>query len=160
MILITMDTLALPGKALGERLPSVEGKRLWGLLFSQYSGSIILIADARDDKDHMEHWLRVNNLKPSMIDYATDNTAESKVLRATQLRNAFGGVVWFVDIDPHSARLAIEEGLPTLLAIAPSVPRIEWRSDKKTERRTWDDLVGEVDQQKIIKAEATWGEFT
>jgi len=158
MILITMDTLAHPGDTVGERLPSIEGRRLWNLLFQQYNGSIILIADARDDRDHLEHWLKAGNFKPSMIDYASDNSPRSKVLRATQLRNAFGSVHWFVDVDPYSAQLALEDGLPTLITVTPAVPRSEWRDDRPDKKKPWDSLVEEIDRQKIMRAEANWGE--
>ena len=158
MILVTMDTLAVSGKTFGERVPSIEGRRLWNLLFAQYSGSIILIADERDEKAHLEHWLKTEGFKPSMIDYAHDNEARSKVQAAARLRNAFGNLHWFVDIDPYSARLAIEEGLPTLITIAPSVPRAEWRSDRETEKKSWGDLITEIDKQRIMRAEANWGE--
>lgn len=158
MILITMDTLATPAATVGERLPSIEGRRLWNLMFQQYSGSIILIADSNDNKDFLEHWLKSEGFKPSMIDYAVDNTARSKVQAASRLRNAFGNLHWFVDIDPYSAQLAIEDGLPTLITIAPSVPRAEWRNDKETEKKSWGDLILEIDKQRIMRAEANWGE--
>ena len=158
MILITMDTLALPADTMGERAPSIEGRRLWNLLFAQYSGSIILIADERVETDHLEHWLKSEGFKPSMIDYAHDNEPRSKVQAAARLRNAFGNLHWFVDIDPHSAQLAIEEGLPTLITIAPSVPRAEWRTDREQETRPWASLVEEIERQKLMRAEATWRE--
>jgi len=162
-----MDTLALPAnnpvfgstKAnVAERPPSIEGRRLWNLLFAQYSGSIILLVDKRDDQEHVEHWLRVEGFKPSMIDYAHDNEPRSKVQAAARIRNAFGNLHWFVDIDPHSAQLAIEEGLPTLVTVAPSVPRAEWRTDKEQENRPWASLVAEIERQKLMRAEANWGE--
>ena len=153
-----MDTLALPAANVGERKPSIEGRRLWNLMFQQYSGSIILIADTNDNKEHLEHWLKSEGFKPSMLDYAVDNTARSKVQTASRLRNAFGNLHWFVDIDPYSAQLAIEEGLPTLITIAPSVPRAEWRSDQSTEKQSWGDLILEIDRQRIMRAEANWGE--
>jgi hypothetical protein len=74
------------------------------------------------------------------------------------LRNAFGNVRWFVDIDPYTAQMALEDGLPTLIAVAPSVPRIEWRSDLRTGNKPWDELVEEIDKQRIMRAEANWGE--
>ena len=162
-----MDTLALPSVipvfgtsegTVGERSPSIEGRRLWNLLFAQYSGSIILLVDERDDKEHIEHWLKVEGFKPSMIDYAHDNEPRSKVQAAARLRNAFGALHWFVDIDPHSAQLAIEEGLPTLITVAPSVPRSEWRTDKEQATRPWASLVSEIERQKLMRSEANWGE--
>ena len=159
MILITMDTLALPSETVGTRKPSIEGRGLWNLLFQQYNGSIVLIADGRDEKDHLEQWLKTEGYKPSMIDFATDNTPREKGRRATQVRNAFGNVRWFVDIDPYSAQLALEEGLPTLIAVAPSVPRAEWRSDQAKGTKPWDSLVEEIDQQRIMRAEVRWGEI-
>jgi hypothetical protein len=159
VIIITMDTLALPAESVGERVPSIEGRRLWNLVFQQYSGSIILIADGNDNKDFLEHWLKSEGFKPSMIDYAADNTARSKVQAASRLRNAFGNLHWFVDIDPYSAKLAIEEGLPTLITIAPSVPRAEWRNDSEKETKSWNDLITEIDKQRIMRAEANWGEM-
>jgi hypothetical protein len=159
MILITMDTLALPSETVGTRKPSVEGRGLWNMLFQQYNGSIVLIADGRDDKDHLEHWLKSEGFKPSMLDYSVDNTPREKVRRATQLRNAFGNVRWFVDVDPYSAQLALEEGLPTLIAVAPSVPRTEWRSDRVEGNKPWDTLVEEIDRQRLMRAEANWGEI-
>jgi hypothetical protein len=159
MILVTMDTLALSGGTFGERVPSIEGRRLWNLLFAQYSGSIILIVDERDDKEQVEHWLKTEGFKPSMIDYAHDNEPRSKVQAAARLRNAFGNLHWFVDIDPHAAQLAIEEGLPTLITIAPSVPRAEWRTDKEQATRPWASLVDEIERQKLMRAEATWREI-
>jgi hypothetical protein len=158
MILITMDTLALPAETVGTRKPSVEGRGLWNMLFQQYNGSIVLIADERDDKDHLAHWLKSEGFKPSMLDYAKDNTPREKVRRAVHLRNAFGNVRWFVDIDPYTAQMALEDGLPTLIAVAPSVPRIEWRSDLRTGNKPWDELVEEIDKQRIMRAEANWGE--
>ena len=158
MIIVTMDTLALPSVTVAERAPSIEGRRLWNLLFAQYSGSIILLVDKRDDQEHIEHWLKVEGFKPSMLAYAHDNEPRSKVQAAARLRNAFGNLHWFVDIDPYSARLAIEEGLPTLITIAPSVPRAEWRSDRETEKKSWGDLITEIDKQRIMRAEANWGE--
>ena len=74
------------------------------------------------------------------------------------MKNAFGNLHWFVDIDPYSAQLAIEDGLPTLITIAPSVPRAEWRNDKVTEKKSWGDLILEIDKQRIMRAEANWGE--
>jgi hypothetical protein len=159
MILITMDTLALPSETVGTRKPSVEGRGLWNMLFQQYNGSIVLIADGRDDKDHLEHWLKSEGFKPSMLDYSVDSTPREKVRRATQLRNAFGNVRWFVDVDPYSAQLALEEGLPTLIAVAPSVPRTEWRSDRVEGNKPWDTLVEEIDRQRLMRAEANWGEI-
>ena len=158
MILITMDTLALPSDTVGTRKPSVEGRGLWNMLFQQYNGSIVLIADGRDDKDHLEHWLKSEGFKPSMIDFSADSTPREKVRRATQLRNAFGNVRWFVDVDPYSAQLALEDGLPTLIAVAPSVPRIEWRSDRVEGNKPWDTLGEEIARQRIMRAEANWGE--
>lgn len=158
MILITMDTLALPAETVGTRKPSVEGRGLWNMLFQQYNGSIVLIADERDDKDHLAHWLKSEGFKPSMLDYSKDNTPREKVRRAVHLRNAFGNVRWFVDIDPYTAQMALEDGLPTLIAVAPSVPRIEWRSDLRTGNKPWDELVEEIDKQRIMRAEANWGE--
>ncbi len=159
MILVTMDTLALPSETVGTRKPSVEGRGLWNMLFQQYNGSIVLIADGRDDKDHLEHWLKSEGFKPSMLDYSVDSTPREKVRRATQLRNAFGNVRWFVDVDPYSAQLALEEGLPTLIAVAPSVPRTEWRSDRVEGNKPWDTLVEEIDRQRLMRAEANWGEI-
>ena len=159
MILITMDTLALPSETVGTRKPSVEGRGLWNMLFQQYNGSIVLIADGRDDRDHLEHWLKSEGFKPSMLDYSVDSTPREKVRRATQLRNAFGNVRWFVDVDPYSAQLALEEGLPTLIAVAPSVPRTEWRSDRVEGNKPWDTLVEEIDRQRLMRAEANWGEI-
>jgi len=158
MIVITLDTLALPAETVGARAPSMEGRRLWNLLFQQYSGSIILIADDRDDKEHLAYWLKSEGYKPSMIDYAVDSTPKEKVSRAAQLRNAFGRLHWFVDIDPYSAQLALEEGLPTIITVAPSVPRAEWRSDRTDGNTPWDTLVEEIDRQRIMRAEANWGE--
>ncbi len=159
MILITMDTLALPSETVGTRKPSVEGRGLWNMLFQQYNGSIVLIADGRDDKDHLEHWLKSEGFKPSMLDYSVDSTPREKVRRDTQSRNAFGNVRWFVDVDPYSAQLALEEGLPTLIAVAPSVPRTEWRSDRVEGNKPWDTLVEEIDRQRLMRAEANWGEI-
>ena len=158
MILITMDTLALPAETVGTRKPSVEGRGLWNMLFQQYNGSIVLIADERDDKEHLEHWLKGEGFKPSMIDFSKDSSPREKVRRATQLRNAFGTVRWFVDVDPYSAQLALEDGLPTLIAVAPSVPRVEWRNDRVEGNKPWDTLVEEIDRQRIMRAEANWGE--
>ena len=159
MIIITMDTLALPSDHVNTRKPSVEGRGLWNMLFQQYHSSIVLIADERDDKDHVEHWLKSEGYKPSMIDYSKDSTPREKVRRACQLRNAFGTLRWFVDIDPYSAQLALEDGLPTLIAVTPSVPRVEWRSDRAKGNTPWDTLVEEIDRQRIMRAEANWGEI-
>lgn len=157
MIIVTMDVLALPAATLGERQPSMEGRRLWDALFQSYNGRMLVVADKRDNLEHLTVWLKRENYKPSSIDLAYDNSVEAKVERARHLRAVHGRVLWFLDTDPDVIRQTVRDGIPSLLVGVPYVTRPEWHYEK--ERRAWDDLAAEMDHQALLRSEERWKEL-
>jgi hypothetical protein len=157
MIIMTMDVLAYPASTVGERQPSLEGRRLWEVLFAKYNGRIIVVADKRDNFEHLSVWLKRENFKPSAIDFAYDNGSDAKVERARHLRAVHGGLHWFLDTDPEVIRQTVHDGIPSLLVAVPYVTRPEWHYEK--ERKPWDELSAELDQQALLRSEERWREL-
>ena len=156
MIILTMDVLAYPAETIGQRQPIFESRRLWSALFETYNGRILLVADKRDPLEHVQNWLKRENFKPSMIDLSFDNSSEAKIERARHLRAVHGNVHWFMDTNPDVVRQCLRDGIPSLLVAVPYVARPEWHYEK--ERKSWDDLSAELDQQALLRAEERWRE--
>lgn len=156
MIVVAFDVIANPGAELGSRQPNPVGRKIWNMLFMQNNGRICLLADGIDKSKHelLKEWLKKENYKPNSIDISQDSGVDHRLDRIRAIYAGYGKIDFYVDIDPSIARLAIKEGIPTILLTDPHVVRPEWETTKDI--RNWDKLVEEIEHQTLRKAEKSW----
>jgi len=73
--------------------------------------------------------------------------------RVRDFNAIYGKIHWFVDSDPRTIKLVMEDAIPSLLVGLPAFVRPEWRESKQKEHQLWDDLVREIEVQTLYRAE-------
>lgn len=157
MLVMHLDVLALPGESAATRQPSLEGRRLWNILFPAFSGRMVVLADSGANEELLLSWLKREGYKPSMVHIAKELWMDGSNPRADavwDISAVFGKVSWYVDVDPETCAYTIAKGIPTLLVAVPTISRPEWREPKAV--RGWDAITQEIDQQQRIRAEREW----
>lgn len=154
MIVINFDVLANPHEQFTLRHPSAEGVNLWRMMFEQYMGRVTLVINGDENMEHVTHWLKMNGIKPAIIEILDSNDPHTKAEKIQLIMSTTGRLDWYIDIDPNMAQATMAMGIPTLLVALPFVVRPEWSGDKKV--RDWDSIVAEIDKQAIMRADKTW----
>lgn len=157
MIVVTFDVLAYPttdkAMSIGARQPSPESRGLWNALYNQYHGNMIILATGTTRADLIQGWAKLEGYKYSHIDVISTITPESIRDRIRDLNAVYGKLSWFVDSDPRTVKLVMQDAIPSILVGLPAFVRPEWREDKPREKQMWDDLVKEIEVQSIFRAE-------
>jgi hypothetical protein len=159
MICIHMDVLAIPHESFIMRQPSVEGRRLWEVMFSRYKGRMVVVADHGTKLEVVQEWLKRENLKPSFIHIGSDFVRDNSTSRADAVwwvNTNMGRPIWYIDSDPDTCAAAVKMGIPTLLVAIPSFQRPEWYDSPGV--RPWDSVVKEVEEQALRRNEMSWKE--
>ena len=159
MLVLHFDVIALPAQSVGERQPSPEGRRLWNILFDQFSGSVVLIIEADSLLAEVQGWLMREGFKPSLIQIEDEpfNSGESSRANAVwKVSSGVGKVSWYFDVDPEACAQTLQKGIPSILVGIPSIIRPEWRNPKVI--KGWDTLSQEISVQKARRAEQLWEE--
>jgi hypothetical protein len=156
MIVMTLDVLAHPSEELGARQPSVEGRKIWNMMFPMYEGRICVLAHGIEDSKTpiLMEWLKREGYKAGSIDLTYETTTDAKLERVRSIQAGYGRIDWFVDTDPSTVARVIHEGIASLLVSIPSSPRPEW-VEKRT-IKAWNELTEEIDRQTLVKAERSW----
>ena len=157
MIFFSFDVLALPAQATGARQPTVEGRRLWNIMFTAYSGRILVYGSGMK-LEECQTWLKRENYKASMVDVIEDSDPLSKFNRVENLRAVYGRLDWLLDVDPEVIAHGVRAGIPSLLVTMPYVVRPEWAIDRKP--KEWNALVTEIETQRLAWAERNWGDVS
>lgn len=155
---MSFDVLAHEGDELGARQPTMEGRKLWNMMFPMYEGRICVMAHGLEDKQTpiLMEWLKREGYRAGSIDLTYETNADAKLERIRSVQAGYGRIDWFVDIDPHTVARAIHEGITSLLVSIPSSPRPEWVEQRAI--KGWDELTKEIDRQTLVKAERTWND--
>jgi hypothetical protein len=156
MIVVSFDVIANPSDELGSRQPNPAGRKLWNMMFMQNNGRICLLVDGVNKTQHetVMSWLKKEGYKPNSIDFSSESGVDHRLERIRAIYAGYGKLDYYVDIDPAVARLAIKEGICTILITDPHVIRPEW--EKVKDIRQWDQLVEEIEHQTLRKAEKAW----
>lgn len=156
MIIFNFDVLARPNNEFGARLPDPEGVKLWLMLHDQTLGRLAVVVDGDPKRDHLEHWLTVNGIKAAMYEILDTDDPVVKADKVHRISMAAGRSDWYIDVDPLTVVETLRLGIPSLLVANPYVVRPEWMESKGP--RPWDQVVSEIERQKLIKANKTWGD--
>ncbi len=158
MIVVNFDVLAFPSGAVGARQPTVDGRRLWNVLFSAFNGRMLVFGAGIDEPEMCATWLKRENYKASTVDTIVEDDPDSKYKRIDALRSVYGKITWYIDVDPHTISKAVRGGIPTMLVTIPHVVRPEWTTEKN--HKGWDSLVSEIETQRLAWAERNWEDVT
>lgn len=157
MIIVTFDVLAYPttdrAMSIGARQPSPEARGLWHALYNQYHGNLIILATGTTRADLVEGWAKLEGYKYAHIDVIEGTTSEAIRDRVREFNAIYGKIYWFVDSDPKTVKLVMQDAIPSMLVGLPAFVRPEWREDKPREKQMWDDLVKEIEVQTLYRAE-------
>ena len=157
MLIVTFDVLAYPTtdktKSIGARQPSPEAQKLWNALYNQYHGNLIILATGTDRADLVEGWAKMEGYKYAQVAVVESTKPEDIRDRVRDFNAIYGKIHWFVDSDPRTIKLVMEDAIPSLLVGLPAFVRPEWRESKQKEHQLWDDLVREIEVQTLYRAE-------
>lgn len=158
MVIFGFDVLAHAGEELGARQPTVEGRKLWNMVFPMYEGRICVLAHGLEDKKTpiLMEWLKRENYKAGAIDLTYETSPDAKLERIRSIQAGYGRIEWFVDTDPAIVARTVHEGIASLLVSIPSIPRPEWVEGRDI--RGWNELTKELDAQALAKAERQWND--
>ncbi len=157
MLIVTFDVLAYPttdkSMSIGARQPAHESRKLWHALYNQYHGNLIIMATGTTRTDLIEGWAKLEGYKYAHIDVIESTKPEDIRDRVRDFNAIYGKIHWFVDSNPRTVKLVMEDAIPSLLVGLPAFVRPEWRENKQREHQLWDDLVREIEVQTIYRAE-------
>ena len=157
MILFNVNVLARPNENFGARVPDPDGMGMWRSLYESSVGRTAVIVDEDVDKELLETWLKINNVKA--VVYETVGTTEPRVKAEVVQRmlTAAGGRSMYLDTDAATVAHTLQLGIPSLLVCLPYTIRPEWSVERQI--RGWDSLVDEIDKQALARSEKNWGEI-
>ena len=130
---------------------------LWRAMHESSLGRIAVTVTDAPNKDIVEHWLKINQIKASSYDIV-DSTDSTIVAEKVHLYlAAAGGRHMYFDTDPAVIALTLGMGIPSVLVGQPFVIRPEWHTPRSV--KSWEDLTEEINKQKLARVEKTWGEL-
>lgn len=125
-------------------VPIYEGIALYKSL--NVNGTVAL---ACEDQDEAKRWCKQHKLVDvdAFISDATVADYENKDLLKVQHQQAQGRVDLVITSDVEFSKTCLEQGVKTLLFLHPIYLSAKFRPDGRIGRKSWDDLVGELDKQ-------------
>ena len=154
MLLFNFDVIARPNAELVKRQPDPDGRSLWRSFHASTRGNMAIVCDEDYPREHFEHWLTIEGFKPTTYELMDSHDPYIKEEKVHLLSTMFGRSGWYIDTDPRTIALTLAKGIPSLLVGAPYTIRPEWENEVPI--RPWDELVAEMDRQKILKVTKTW----
>lgn len=155
MLVVTFDVLAYANteKSMspGARQPIPDGQRLYEALYARYNGRMIILGNTDCSAELLSEWAKREGYKHSSVETTKGNKPEDFRDRVRDLNAVYGKIDWFVDTNPETVTLVMQDAIPCLLMCLPNFVRPEWREDKPKERRVWTDLTRELEVQSLYR---------
>lgn len=127
-----------------QRVPIYEGIALYKSL--NVNGIVML---AVDDEAEAQRWCKehkLNDVDGFVSDKTVGNYEDKEVLK-TQHVQVSGPVYLAITADVDLSKRLLEHGVKTLLFLHPVYLNAKFRPDGRTGRKSWNELVGELDRQ-------------
>jgi hypothetical protein len=133
-----------------KKVPIFEGVALYKSL--NVNGTVAI---ACDDKEEAARWCKEHKLNDTdgFIDNKTIGEYENKDLLKVQHQQAQGPVHLVITANVDLATTLLENGIKTLLFLHPVYLSAKFRPDGRSGRKSWDDLVNELDNQVTMLLE-------
>lgn len=161
MIVFSFSVLAREAKEIAESVPDPTAMHLWRALHTASMGSMAVFYNGILDMEKrplLEEWLKLNSVKALSLTYSDSEDpviCGEKVAR--YLAAAGGSHSIYIDNDPEIVRNVMAAGITGMLMCTPHVVRPEWVTEKPM--KAWDSLVQEITEQRLMKADRTWGDL-
>jgi len=156
MLIFTFDALAYEnidkGALAGARQPIPDTRRMYEAMYERYSGRIIIMGDSTIKIDMLDQWAKREGLKFASVDVAQGKGPKAVRDRVRDLNAVYGKIEWFVDTNPETITLVMQDAIPSILLCLPNFVRPEWRDGKPREKRVWDDLTKEIEVQSLYRS--------
>ena len=132
------------------KIPIYEGVALYKSL--NVNGTVML---ACNDQEEALRWCREHRLDDidGFISNKTVGEYEDKDFLKIQHQQAIGPVFMVILADVDLATKCVQNGIKTLLWLHPVYQSAKFRPDGRVGRKSWDELVGELDRQVDMLAE-------
>jgi len=132
------------------KIPIYEGISLYKSL--NVNGTVML---ACDDQEEAARWCKEHKLTgiDGFISNKTVGEYEDKDFLKIQHQQSNGPLHMVIVSDIDLAKKCLQNGIKTLLWLHPVYLSPKFRPDGRTGRKSWDDLVGELDRQVELMAE-------
>lgn len=135
--------------------PSPVGSLLYYAL-AEHCRIVLTADDNASAKLVDEHWLSVYGFSAhQLVSYSSEyeNIKPSRFRQIRRLQNSgFGGEILAVETNPEIVEELLYNGIPAMLVVEPEYFSPQYRPDYSSDRKSWDQLVEEIDRQKILKA--------
>lgn len=162
MYLFHLDALAHDHEETIQRLPRRNGLLLWRALYESSLGRMgVVVTDPEVNGEVLETWMRLHNIRAAVyeiMDEAYDPL--DKQIEAMMIKHGMRTGDMYIDVDPKMVSDLIPRGVPSLLLCDPWVLRKEWVTVEEEPRdsKGWDELVAEMDRQKVYRTQKEWKE--
>jgi hypothetical protein len=132
------------------KIPIYEGVALYKSL--NVNGTVML---ACDDQEDAQRWCKEHRLTDidGFISNKTVGEYEDKDFLKIQHQQAIGPVFMVILADVDLAIKCLQNGIKTLLWLHPVYQSAKFRPDGRVGRKSWDELVGELDRQVDMLSE-------
>jgi len=132
------------------KVPIYEGISLYKAL--NVNGTV---AVAVDDQEEAARWCKIHKLTDvdSFISNKTVGEYEDKDFLKVQHQQASGPLHMIITADVDLAKKCVANGIKTLLWLHPVYQSPKFRPDGRVGKKSWDDLVAELDLQVDLMAE-------
>lgn len=132
------------------RVPIFEGIYLYRSLNENTTVTL-----ACDDQEEAQRWCKEHKLKDvdGFISNKSIGEYDNKNWLKVQHQMASGPVYMVITADVDLAKTCLENGVRAFLFLHPIYLSAKFRPDGRSGRKSWDDLVGELDKQLELKLE-------
>lgn len=155
MLVVTFDALAYDrteeGQLPAARQPIPDSQRIYEALYARFSGRIIILGDDTVPVAMLEQWAKREGYKFAHVDVAKGIGPKAVRDRVRDLNAAYGKIDWFVDTNPETVQLVMQDAIPAMLLCLPNFIRPEWRDNGPRERKIWSDLTKEIEVQSLYR---------
>ncbi len=159
MYIFHLDALAHAHEEMIQRLPRRNGLLLWRALYESSMGRMGVVVTDAVETEKLETWMRLHNIRASVYEVMDPEMGPlDRQIEAMMIHNGMRTGDMYVDVDPLKISQLISRGVPTLLLGDPYVLRKEWSEIEPKDSPGWDELVAEMDRQKIYRTKKEWNE--
>jgi hypothetical protein len=155
MIVVTFDALAYDrteeGQLPAARQPIQDSQRIYEALYARFSGRIIILGDSTVPHAMLEAWAKREGYKFAHVELAKGTKPEDFRDRVRDINAVYGKIDWFVDTNPETVKLVMQDAIPSLLICLPNFVRPEWRDNAPRERKVWTELTREIEVQSLYR---------
>lgn len=126
--------------------PISEGFNLYQALVTTYRVCVVL---DNQDTELAALWLRKEGLR-NYVQLHQRRPLDDRRMQYKRLQ-AVGPVELVIDSDPAAVAAAAGLGIPSMCFLHPRATRPEWRPDYEKQPRAWEELVAQVETQRLVE---------